>query len=240
MASGHAANRAETADPEIAALKKALHQTWWNIGLLGLMLLAFLAGIVYTAFFAQDALKRKEDQLVADVRQRVRQDAGWLTDEAADLAAAVAPPVLEAFRDRFKADMPVYMETIDRQGKEMAEHLQAALEREVRAQYHHSLAQYRRVLQEEFPDVTDRETLDRMMAHFETVLDDLIRRYYLDEFRNTLDETVKLWREIPPAPAPGAGEKALADRLGNDLADWLRLKVVEREARKVAGKEKPG
>jgi hypothetical protein len=240
MASGHAANRAETADPEIAALKKALHQTWWNIGLLGLMLLAFLAGIVYTAFFAEGALKRKEDQLLADVRQRVRQDAGWLTDEAGDLAAAVAPPVLEAFRDRFQADMPVYVETIDRQGKEMAERLQATLKKDVRAQYHRSLAQYRNVLQEEFPEVTDRETRDRMMAHFEAVLDDLIRRYYLDEFRNTLDETAKLWREIPPAPAPGAGEKALADQLGNDLADWLRLKVVEREARKAAGKEKPG
>jgi hypothetical protein len=256
MASRHAANHAETAEAQIAALRTALRQTWLNIGLLSLLLLAFVAGIVYAAFFGEGALKRKEDQFVTDVRQRVQEDTGWLTDEAVDLVAAVAPPVVEAFRDRFQADMPVYMETIDRQGKEMAEHLQATLEKEVRAEYQDSLSRYRKVLQEEFPEVTDRETLDRMMAHFKTALDDLIQRYYLDEFRNTLDETARLWKQIPPAPSPKAGEKALVDQLGNDLADWLRMKAVEadvrgartaadaearwleQEASKAAGKEK--
>ena len=70
-----------TADPQIRALQKALCQTWWNIGLLGLLLLAFLGGIIYAALFAEDALKRKEDAFLADVRQRIRQDAGWLTEE---------------------------------------------------------------------------------------------------------------------------------------------------------------
>jgi hypothetical protein len=256
MASEHAANHREATDAPNVALRAALRQTWWNIGLLSLLLLAFLAAIVYAAFFADDALERKEDRLVTDVRHRVQEDTGWLTDEAVDVVAAAAPPVLEAFRDRFVADMPVYAETIDRQGKEMAEHLQATLEKDVRAEYHRSLSGCRKVLQEEFPEVTDRETLDRMMTHLEAVLDHLIQRYYVDAFRNTLDETARLWKQIPPAPSPEAGEEALVDQLGNDLADWLRGKVLEadvrgaraaagsgarrleQEARQAAGKEK--
>jgi hypothetical protein len=203
------------------------------------MLLAFLGGIIFAALFVQETLERKEGQLIADAQQRIQQDSGWLTDAAVDLVVPVAPPVLEAFYDRFKADLPVYVETIDRQGKEMAKHLQATLKQEVRTEYHRSLAQFRKVVQEEFPEVTDRETLDRMMAHFEAVLNDLGQHYYLDAFRDTLDETTRLWRKIPLAPSAKAGEKALVDQLGDDLARWLQMKMVEADRRRARSSATP-
>jgi hypothetical protein len=211
-------------------LRKALRQARINLALIALMLLAFVAGVCYAVWFAEHRLRQKEEQTLAAVRARLVRDMRPITQELGDLAGEVGPPVAVAFYERLKGDVPAYVHTVDQQSKELTEHVQAAVRRDVRAQYHAARGRYRAILQEEFPGVTDPAQLDGMMARFEVVFNRLIQRYYVEQFRDLLTAAIRHWNAIPPAERPRAGEKRLADQLAEDVTAWLRLKVVERGA----------
>lgn len=211
-------------------LRKALRQARINLALIALMLLAFVAGVCYAVWFVEHRLQQKEEQTLAAVRARLGKDMGPLSKELTDLAGEVGPPVAVAFYERLKADVPAYVHTVDEQSKELTEHVQSAVRRDVQAQYHAARGRYRAILQEEFPQVTDPAQLDAMMARFEVVFNRLIQRYYVDQFRELLTTAIRHWNAIPPAGPPKPGEKPLADQLAEDVTAWLRLKMVERGA----------
>ena len=218
-------------------LRKALRQARINLALSALMLLAFVAGTVYAVWFAEHRLQQKEEQTLAAIRARLARDMRPLSQELADLAGEVGPPVAVAFYERLKADVPAYVHTVDEQSKELTEHVQSAVRRDVQAQYRAARGRYRAILQEEFPEVTDPAQLDGMMARFETVFNRLIQRYYVEQFRDLLTAAIRRWNAIPPAAAPKPGERPLADQLAEDVTAWLRLKMVERGAAAAASKE---
>jgi hypothetical protein len=209
-------------------LRKALRQARINLALIALMLLAFVAGVCYAVWFVEHRLQQKEEQTLAAVRERLGKDMGPLSKELTDLAGEVGPPVAVAFYERLKADVPAYVHTVDEQSKELTEHVQSAVRRDVQAQYHAARGRYRAILRAEFPQVTDPARLDAMMARFELVFNRLIQRYYVDQFRELLTTAIRHWNAIPPADAPKPGEKPLADQLAEDMTAWLRLKMVER------------
>lgn len=218
-------------------LRKALRQARINLALIALMLLAFVAGVVYAVWFAEHRLRQKEEQTLAAVRERLARDMGPLPKELADLAGEVGPPVAIAFYERLKAEVPAYVHTVDEQSKELTEHVEATVRRDVQAQYHAARGRYRAILQEEFPEVTDPAQLDGMIARFEAVFNRLIQRYYVDQFRDLLTAAARRWNAIPPAAPPKPGEKPLADQLAEDVTAWLRLKMVERGAAAAGPKE---
>jgi hypothetical protein len=218
-------------------LRKALRQARINLALIALMLLAFVAGVCYAVWFAERRLRQKEEQTLAAVRQRLARDMRPITEELGDLAGEVGPPVAVAFYERLKADVPAYVHTVDEQSKELTEHVQSAVRRDVQARYRAARGRYRAILQEEFPEVTDPAQLDAMMARFEAVFNRLIQRYYVDQLRDLLKDVIRRWNAIPPAEAPKPGEKPLADQLAEDVAAWLRLKVVERGGAAAGPKE---
>jgi hypothetical protein len=225
------------AEYQAEELRKALRQARINLALIALMLLAFVAAVCYAVWWAEHRLQQKEEQTLAVVRERLARDMRPIGEELGDLAAEVGPPVAVAFYERLKADVPAYVHTVDEQSKELTEHVEAAVRRDVRAQYQGARDRYRDILQEEFPEVTDPAQLDAMMARFEVVFNRLIQRYYVDQFRDLLSAAIRHWNAIPPAAPPRPGEKSLADQLAADVSEWARLKVVERGAPALAPKE---
>ncbi len=209
-------------------LRKALRQARINLALIALMLLAFVAAVCYAVWFVEHRLQQKEEQTLAAVRERLARDMKPISQELTDLAGEVAPPVAVAFYERLKADVPAYVHTVDQESKELTEHVQSAVRRDVRAQYHAARGRYRAILQEEFPGVTDPARLDAMMDRFEAVFQRLIQRYYVDQLRDLLTAAIRHWNAIPPAEPPKAGERPLGDQLAEDVTAWLRLKMVER------------
>jgi hypothetical protein len=219
-------------------LRKALGQARVNLALIALMLLAFVAGVCYAVWFAEHRLRQKEEQTLAAVRARLARDMRPITQELADLAGEVGPPVAVAFYERLKGDVPAYVHTVDEQSKELTEHVQAAVRRDVRAQYRAARGRYRAILQEEFPEITDPARLDAMMDRFEAVFNRLIQRYYVDQLRDLLKAVIAHWNAIPPAEPPRPGEKPLGDQLAEGVAEWVRLKMVERGAAAAAREER--
>jgi hypothetical protein len=219
--------RPASADRQTELLEQALRQTRWNLALSVLLLLGYAAAVACGVYFARHGVKKKEDQLLGAVRDRLLQDVGPLTDEAADLAADVAPPVADAFVDQLKRDLPTLTRTAEGQSKEVTDHLEATLRKDLEAHYRAALPRYRAILKQQFPEVTDEATLDRMADQFQAAFQKLIRRYYLKAYRDRAERTTQLWKAIPPAEAPPAGTKALTDQLGDDLAQWVQTKMVE-------------
>ncbi len=208
-------------------LRKALRHARWNLALIALLLLAFVAAVCYAVWFAERRLQQKEEQTLTAVRERLLKDMRPISEELGDLAREVGPPVAIAFYERLKSDVPAYVHTVDEQSKELSDHVETAVRKDVQAQYHTALKRYRAVLRQEFPEVTDERQLDRMMARFEAVFDRLVQRYYVDQFRELLKATIRHWNAIPPASPPRPGEKPLADQLAEDVGNWARLKWIE-------------
>lgn len=225
------------AAPQAEELRKALRQARINLALAALMLLAFVAGVGYAVWFVEHRLQQKEEQALAAVRERLARDMPSFSQEMSELVGEVGPPVAIAFYERLKDDVPVYVHTIDEQSKELTEHVEAAVRRDVQAQYRAARGRYRAILREEFPDLTEAQ-LDALLARFETVFDRLIRRYYVDQFRELLTAAIRRWNAVPPAAPPKPGQKPLVDQLGEDVAAWLRLKMVERGHAAPQGEDK--
>jgi hypothetical protein len=230
MSTAPAAGPPAPAEYQAEELRKALRQARINLALIALLLLALVAAFCYAVWWAEHRLQQKEERTLAVVRARLARDMKPISEELGDLAAEVGPPVAVAFYERLKADVPAYVHTVDQQSKELTEHVEAAVRRDVRAQYEDARGRYRAILQEEFPEVTDPARLEAMMARFEVVFNRLIQRYYVDQFRDLLAAAIRHWNAIPPAEPPRPGEKSLGDQLAADVSEWARLKVVERGA----------
>lgn len=215
-----------TADPSFEALHQALRQTRWNLALAALLLLGFVGGLVYLGYFIEHKLQARQEQVLREVREKFLENVQPLMEKAGEEAVTeVAQPVADRFYDQFRADLPAYLLAMDRQGKKLTDQLSARMEQKVQAQYRAALVRYRAMLQKEFPEITDKATLDRMMNGFELAFHRLIQRYYVEDFRKVTDETARLWKSIPPAPTPAGGVRRLEDDLVKDLKDWLRHSI---------------
>ncbi len=153
-------------------------------------------------------------------------DADQLAQEAADLAANVAPPVSAALFEQVEEDLPALTRTVEQQGRELADHLEATIEKDLEGRYRPERARFRAILQKEFPDITDPAALEQMTSRFEDAFRNLVRRYHLKAYRAGLDRTAQLWKAIPPAPVPAGGARALAEQLDRDVTEWVRTKLV--------------
>lgn len=226
-------------DPDAARpielLEASLRRTRWSLALAVLLLLGYAAAVASVVSFARFGARKKGDELLTAVRQQLVKDVGPLTGEAADMAASVTPPVASAFFDQVRQDLPALTRTAEKQAKKLADHLEATLQKDLEARYKAERPKYREVLKQEFPEITDRATIERMVDQFEAAFNKLIRRYHVKEYRTAVERTAKQWQEIAPASAPG-GPKALAQQFSDDLTEWLQVKVLESEAG-LAGKE---
>ena len=187
------------ADRQLLLLDQALRQSRWNLGLSVLLLLGYVAAVAYTVYFVQYRARKKEEQVLAAVRQRLVQDVKPLTEEVGDMAADVTPQVARAFFNQLAEDLPDLTNEAEQQGKHLADHLEKTLEEGLMARYRAERPRYEAVLRKEFPEITDQATYDNMMNQFEASFRKLIRRYHLKEYRRRVEQTAKLWKEIPPA-----------------------------------------
>lgn len=206
-------------------LNQALRQTRWNLGLALLLLAGYVAAIAWAISFATSGARQKQEQVLAAVRQRLVHDIKPITEEVGDMAADLTPPVAHAFFGQLAHDLPTLTRQVEQQGKELADHLEATLEKELMARYRAERPRYEAILRQQFPGITDPATYDRMMDRFEAAFRALIRRYHLKEYRARVARTAKLWQEIPPAPASSTRE--LTDQLTHDLKQWVQYKLVE-------------
>jgi hypothetical protein len=215
------------ADRQEEILRAALRQSRLSLGLSALLFLGFVGGMAYAYYAAEKGLAGEEDRVVKAARERLARHMDDIVAEAGDLAAETAPPVADAFYERLQADLPAYARAVDTQGQELIDSLEESLTRKAKAHSRKFLDRNRKVLEEEFPEVTDRSLIDRMLGEFERVFDGLGRRYYAREFRAEAEGALKAWRAIPPAPRPKPGQPSLGEQLVDSLGDWADRELTQ-------------
>lgn len=187
------------------------------------LLIVVIAGVaIYARFFFQPRVDPDyARQMASAVGERLAANAPKLEHELASLSEDAWPIVQSALIQRARNDYPVYARALEQEGTEYLNNVERAFVSKVKARYHEYLQRHRDILTGEFPEHATRENVEHILAAFEATFDELVERYYIDQFRREASRTEKLWAAIPRARQPEADEPSLEKQLGDTSREWM-------------------
>lgn len=212
--------------PDGAALRAALARTRVNIALLAATYLALLGGVAYLVFGVDYRDTVKPERYADAFRRQFAGDIDDVVADAAQLAAEAAPEAADAMAAQLRADAPAYAHALTTEGDVLADHLAGELRTKANARAARIADRYRAVLRAELREETDPQVYERVGRDFQRLLGALGERYYVGDFRTTLQETRAAWKAVPPAEEK-PGDPPVRDRLAAAASDWVRAKLIE-------------
>lgn len=204
------------------------HRLYVPIAIADIVLFALIVSIgsvaIYLQFFYQPRVDGEYvKQVAAAAEDRLQANAPQLRREIVSLGEDALPIIQAALVERARHDYRVYAQTLEHEGSEFFDNVERAFVAKVKSRYHEYLQRHRQILEDEFPEHATRENVEQVLAAFEATFDDLVERYYLDQFRHEAAHTEKLWTSIPPAHPPEQGEPSLEEQLADATQRWLVL-----------------
>jgi uncharacterized membrane protein YccC len=191
-------------------------------GLLALLIAVIGVVAVYAIFFYRPHPDPVYVGEVVDAAgRRLQAHAPELQREAVSLGRETWPIVQSALIHEARHDYSRFARTLEREGSEYLTNVERAFIAKVKARYREYLQRHRQILESEFPEHATRENVERILAAFEATFDELVERYYLDQFRREAARTESLWSSIPPARPPGEDEPALEEQLAETTREWM-------------------
>ncbi len=188
------------------------------------MILLIAGAAIYMRYYYQPRVDPQYvEALMAEVSRRFESHSNVVEDELASVGRDVVPIVKRAFVERAREDYSLWAQTLEREGSEYFNNVEAAFVAKVKARYHEYLQRHREILRSEFPEHATRENVEQILASFEATFDELVERYYLDQFRHEASRTERLWKSIPPARAPRPDEPALEQQLADTTRLWMLM-----------------
>jgi hypothetical protein len=219
-----------------AESRKSLYFAWFGNALLALLAVVVAVVWSYAMFFRDYTLGSAapgegkevvESPYAVEARKRLEAHSDQITSEAAGVAADVLPPLGKALAVQAREDSPVYLKTLEEQGDVYLANVEETFSEKVKEQYPDFVRQHRQVLAEEFPEHANKKSIDELMNEFESLADNLVKRYYLDEFRQETKRTIAVWKQIEPLDSPQPREPSLTDQLTDYMADWSVLAFTD-------------
>lgn len=190
--------------------------------LLLLLIVSIGAVATYARFFYEPRVNPEyAQQLSGAIGERLQANAPKIEQEVVDLSQEAWPIVKSALVERARSDYPLYARALEKEGTEYFNNVEQAFVAKVKARYHDYLMRHRDILKAEFPEHATRENVERILAAFEATFDELVERYYIDQFRHEADRTQELWAAIPPAREPESDEPPLEKQLGDTTREWV-------------------
>lgn len=198
------------------------------IAITDVVLLALIVAIGSVAVYLQFFYKPRVDaeyvkQVAAAAEDRLKANAPELRREIVSLGEDALPIVQAALVERARSDYHVYAQTLEHEGTEFFNNVERAFVAKVKSRYREYLQRHRQILEQEFPEHATRENVEQVLAAFEATFDDLVERYYLDQFRREAARTEELWASIPPAQPPAEDEPSLEEQLADTTRQWLLM-----------------
>jgi hypothetical protein len=225
--------KSTTPTPE-QELQAALQQCQVTNALLLASWLAALLGLIFMSVYWQQLTDINEDKLVAALADRVEKNSDEIVAEVEVLAAKTAPTISQTFYRQIKSDLPVYARAVEEQSGELVQDLESDFLKISEAQWDRYLNIHWQVLRDEFPEITDEKTLDRMKNEFKQAYRKLIQRYYIDDFRRQAKKTAALWAKVEPV-APPKGPDSLEDQLLDYFVSWSTENLVDVAEKQAVG-----
>lgn len=185
----------------------------------------FLVAAIYMGFFFNPFAAIPEEALITEGKEALIKHSDQLLLETGKILKETTPTVAGAFQEQLRDDLPAYLNISSEEGEILVENLEGRIKKISRRQWDESLGEFREVLKEELPEIASEESLDRLVKEFETARNALLDRYYITEFRQATEKTVKLWNEIEPVPEPYPGDPKLEEQFLDYAQDWSVLRL---------------
>ena len=207
-------------------LRQALRQTHRNLAIASLMLAALIAAGIYAYCFTGRLVEAKEEKLLAAVKEELATHAGRLTQRPVIWLAKPSRRWPGPLASACKTTCPCTCGP-STNGQPVGRCSGGRIRNKVEKRAEDYVAQHRNILQEEFPEITNQLTLDRMTTALEKAVNRMAQHYYVDEFREQVARLVQLWDSTSPLPAGKPPDKELQQMLASSLTEWLLLQVSE-------------
>lgn len=190
--------------------------------LLSSLIILFACAAIYARWFYSPRLDPEYARQVAGaVGERLQANAAEVEHELVELGDDAWPIVQTALVHRARSDYPIYARALEKEGTAYFNNVEKAFIAKVKARYHEYLYRHREILTSEFPEHATRENVEQILAAFEATFDELVERYYIDQFRHEAARTEELWAAIPPARQPEIDEPSLEKQLGETSRQWM-------------------
>ncbi len=163
------------------------------------------------------------------VQQRLETRSGDYLKEMESLVRSTSPTIVQAFYKQAKGDLPQYLSQVETERDILVKNLTSNFEGKMEEHIQSVLAEHQAILRSEFPEFEDPEVQERLTRHMAVVLENMAKKYYVDELENEFLTLYKRWDDFPPAQRPAAHEHSLEDQFTGQLLNLLKLKMVEAE-----------
>jgi hypothetical protein len=209
---------------EAAALASAL-ANGRRVRLLLFLLVIAVAAIVTTSFYRLGARVTGEEnrkQLLEIAQQRLTDNQDAYLKHVRTLVDETSPALTQAFTAQVKKDMPTYMKGMEKERDQLRENLSTELTKKLNAHYEKLLAQQDQTLKDEFPLVKDQVVHERMMKNIDLAVQKMIKKHYIDEMGNALENINHTLDDFPPA-GPAQKGMTLSDELAANAIELLKF-----------------
>jgi hypothetical protein len=123
------------------------------------------------------------------------------------------PIVTKAFSTQATKDLPKFTEAFNLQRDEFVNNLRQRMDAKLAKKYDDLLKQHENLIVEEFPELKDKDTRDRVLANFQFVIEKLVKRNYGDQFNDEANKLIAVWESFPAAEEPGPADAKLEEKL---------------------------
>lgn len=169
------------------------------------------------------------NELMSEAKGPVEDQTKRLTKEAKTLWDNAQPVLTEAVNKQREKDSERFTSTLEAQQDLLKENMEKRIKEELDKRYKDIVTKHRKLLETEFPVVKDEATHERMIENLSIAMQDLVEKYYFDEFKRQLERLDKTWEDFPMAEPLDPKEKdqpSLASQLVAELLELLPLLIA--------------
>jgi len=181
------------------------------------------------------ATKEYQAELMDQITKSYNLNQDDYNDAFQDLWEGVQPKLKEAFESQIKKDLPLFKSAVLAERDTLRTNLRTSLDTKLKDHYKELLKQHEGVIALEFPEVNDKKMHARMVANMGTAMEQLVKKYYMDDFRDQLTALYTLWDEFDVAETPDEGDPALEDQLYGQFWELLSMKIRGTATADIAG-----
>lgn len=209
----------------IDALGQVKRTRFWLF--LTLVVFACVTCFAFYRLVARFQEKEQMDVLLRMAQERLVERNDVIMKDVQALVDHSAPVVSKAFYEQSKKDLPAFLKAGQSERDKLVEDLQVKLTERLKKHHQELLTRHEKLLREEFPAVKDEKLHVAMMANLQLVVDDLVKKYYIEELQSEMKSLYGTWDEFPAAPAAEKGDLPLEDQLVANLLELLKIKLAE-------------
>ena len=220
--------KAGAMEQEVAALKAAIRCASVTRLVLFLVALALIVGAVCSFYGLAKKLTSKENlTALANAAKELLDDNPQYVEQVKAVIEESTPKLQEAFLNQVKEDMPKYSALVVEERERLMETFPDRVRERITERYEEVGGEYQDILREEFPEVDDDETYDKMKNEVYKIVDQLVEKYYAEQVREEILRTYDGWDHFAMVDPIREGDISLEKQLMATLLELVKLRLED-------------